>query len=198
MRHSWRILALVVVVLAAACQGDDATPAAVDDQSTQASSSASTRSNAATTRSNATGSTVKSSEGIEGLPVDPDTLVVGDCFNRYAGLQNYQTIEIVTKRLCQQPHDAEVFYKNDFPGSVTVNTYPGKEKLTTDSIRVCYENFAGFVGKAYEISTYQLGYFVPQQDRWENTATHYRAVTCYVTPYAKGTKLTGSVRDSRL
>jgi hypothetical protein len=198
VRHGWRILALVVVVLAAACQGDGATPASIDDQSTQASSSVSTGSNAATTRSNATGSTVKSSGGIEGLPVDPDTLVVGDCFNRYAGLQNYQAIEIVTKRLCQQPHDAEVFYKNDFPGSVTVNTYPGKEKLTIDSIRVCYENFAGFVGKAYEVSAYQLGYFVPQQDRWENTATHYRAVTCYVTPYAKGTKLTGSVRDSRL
>ena len=195
----WRILALVVVLVAAACQRDGASPAAVDDQSTPTPSSVTTtRANGVTTRSNATASTVKSSEGIEGLPVDPDSLVVGDCFNRYAGLQNYQTIEIVTKRLCEQPHDAEVFYKNDFPGSVTVNTYPGKEKLTTDSIRVCYENFAGFVGKAYEISTYQLGYFVPQQDRWENTAAHYRAVTCYVTPYSKGTKLTGSVRDSRL
>jgi len=194
----WRILALVVVVVAAACQRDGASPAAVDDQSTPTPSSVTTRSTGATTRSNATASTVKSSEGIEGLPVDPDTLVVGDCFNRYAGLQNYQTIEIVTKRLCAQPHDAEVFYKNDFPGSATVNTYPGKEKLTTDSIRVCYENFAGFVGKAYEISTYQLGYFVPQLDRWENAASHYRAVTCYVTPYAKGIKLTGSVRDSRL
>ena len=198
MRHTWRILALVVVVVAAACQRDGAAPAAVDDQTTQASTSVTTQSTGTTTRSNATASTVKASQGIEGLPVDPDTLVVGDCFNRYAGLQNYQTIEIVTKRSCQQPHDAEVFYKNDFPGSVTVNTYPGKEKLTTDSIRVCYENFAGFVGKAYEISTYQLGYFVPQLDRWESTATHYRAVTCYVTSYVKGTKLTGTVRDSRL
>lgn len=193
----WRVLALIVVV-AAACQRDGASPAAVDDQSTPTPSSVTTRSKGVTTRSNASASTVKSSEGIEGLPVDPDTLVVGDCFNRYAGLQNYQAIEIVTKRLCEQPHDAEVFYKNDFPGSVTVNTYPGKEKLTTDSIRVCYENFAGFVGKAYEISTYQLGYFVPQRDRWESPAARYRAVTCYVTPYAKGTKLTGSVRDSRL
>lgn len=141
---------------------------------------------------------MKSAEGIEGLPVDPDTLVVGDCFNRYAGLQNYQTIEIVTKRPCQQPHDAEVFYKNDFAGSVTVNTYPGKEKLTTDSIRVCYENFQAFVGKPYEVSAYQLGYFVPQQDRWESTAARFRALICYVTPYAKDTKLTGTVRDSRL
>jgi len=154
--------------------------------------------NVATTRSNATVTTTKSSDGIEGLPVDPDTLVVGDCFNRYAGLQNYQTIEIVTKRLCQQPHDAEVFFKSDYPGLITVNTYPGKERLTTESIKVCYDNFQGFVGKAYETSSYQLGYFVPQQDRWESSAARYRAVTCYVTAYTKGTKLTGTVRDSRL
>jgi hypothetical protein len=197
VRHWWRIVALVVV--ATACQKDNATPSAVDDQTQPAPTAVTSRASAATTtRAGATASTVKSSEGIEGLPVDPDTLVVGDCFNRYAGLQNYQTIEIVTKRPCQQPHDAEVFYKNDFPGSVTVNTYPGKEKLTTDSIRVCYENFAAFVGTAYEVSAYQLGYFVPQQERWENAAAKYRAVTCYVTPYAKSTKLMGTVRDSGL
>jgi hypothetical protein len=54
------------------------------------------------------------------------------------------------------------------------------------------------VGRAYETSSYQLGYFVPQQDRWESTEARYRAVTCYVTAYVKGTKLTGTVRDSGL
>jgi Septum formation len=151
-----------------------------------------------TTKSNAAATTPKAAEGIEGLPVDPNSLVVGDCFNRYAGLQNYQTIEITTKRPCDQGHDAEVFYKSDYAGSVTVNTYPGKEKLTTDSIQVCYDNFSGFVGKPYETSKYQLGYFVPSQDLWESTSSRYRAVTCYVTPYTKGTKLVGSVRDSGL
>lgn len=188
---------MALVVVATACQKDNAPPAAIDGQTQPAPTAETTRPNTPTTRPNATASTAKSAD-IEGLPVDPDTLVVGDCFNRYAGLQNYQTIEIVTKRSCQQPHDAEVFYKNDFAGSVTVNTYPGKEKLTTDSIRICYDNFAAFVGKAYEVSMYQLGYFVPPQERWESTAGRNRAVTCYVTPYAKSTKLTGSVRDSRL
>ncbi|HUP71529.1 MAG TPA: septum formation family protein [Acidimicrobiales bacterium] len=196
MRHGLRILALIVV--ATACQRDSATPASVDGESVAPSASVSADSTAATTRSDATGTTARSTPGIEGLPVDPDTLVVGDCFNRYAGLQNYQTIEIVTKRSCAQPHDGEIFYKSDYEGSVTVNTYPGKERLTTDSIRVCYENFLGFVGKAYETSSYQLGYFLPQQDRWESTTERYRAVTCYVTAYARGTKLTGTVRDSRL
>jgi hypothetical protein len=164
VRHRWRILALVVV--AAACQRDSATPAVTDGQAAVDSTAVTTSPNAPTTRTDSTGTT-RSSSGIEGLPVDPYTLVVGDCFNRYAGLQNYQTIEIVTKRLCQQPHDAEVFFKSDYPGLVTVNSYPGKERLTTDSIRVCYDNFQGFVGKAYETSSYQLGYFVPQLERWE-------------------------------
>ena len=114
VRHRWRILALVVV--AAACQRDNATPALVDGQASVDSTAVTTSPNAPTTRSDSTATTTRSSDGIEGLPVDPDTLVVGDCFNRYAGLQNYQTIEIVTKRLCQQPHDAEVFFKSDYPG----------------------------------------------------------------------------------
>ena len=197
MRHKLRILALLLV--ATACQRGSATPTPVTgDQATVASTRTTTRSNAPTSRSNSSATTAKTAAGIEGLPVDQNTLVVGDCFNRYDGLQNYQPIEIVTKRPCEQTHDAEVFYKGDYAGSVTVNTYPGKEKLTTDSIHVCYDNFQDFVGKAYETSTYQLGYFVPQQDRWESTTARSRAVTCYVTAYAKGTKLTGSVRGSQL
>ena len=194
MRHGLRILALVV--LAAACQRGSADPAPIEGDAALTATSVSAPPAAPTTSAKATGTTAKATAGIEGLPVDPETLVVGDCFNRYAGLQNYQTIEIVTKRPCPQPHDAEVFYKSDYAGSVTVNTYPGKEKLTTDSIRVCYANFEAFVGKAYETSNYQLGYFVPPQERWESTTARYRAVTCYVTAYARGTKLTGTVRAS--
>ena len=174
--------------------GTPAPTTAVDDQ---AAFAATTSTRATTTRSGAS-TTAKTADGIEGIPVDPETLVVGDCFNRYSGLQNYQTIEIVTRRACEQPHDAEVFFKSDFVGSVTVNTYPGKEKLTNDSIRVCYANFEAFVGKPYETSSYQLGYFVPPQELWEATTGRSRAVTCYVTNYAKGTKLTGTVRDSRI
>jgi len=196
VRHSWRILALVVV--AAACQRDSAAPAPVDGETPLNATAESPPSTVSATQSNATATTARAAAGIEGLPVDPDALVVGDCFNRYAGLQNYQTIEIITKRPCEQPHDAEVFYKSDYAGSVTANTYPGKENLTTESIRVCYDNFQSFVGRAYETSSYQLGYFVPQQDRWESTEARYRAVTCYVTAYVKGTKLTGTVRDSGL
>ena len=191
-----RILALLLV--ATACQRGSATPAPTDDQTSSASTALTTRSIAPTSRSTGAATTSKAASGIEGLPVDPKTLVVGDCFNRYDGLQNYQPIEIITKRPCEQTHDAEVFYKSDYASSATVNTYPGKEKLTTDSIHVCYDNFGGFVGKAYETSSYQLGYFLPQQDRWESTTARYRAVTCYVTAYSKGTKLTGSVRDSGL
>ena len=196
MRHKLRILALLLV--ATACQRDSAAPTPTGDQTTVASTAVTTRSKAPTTRSNSSATTAKTGAGIEGLPVEPNTLIVGDCFNRYDGLQNYQPIEIVTKRPCEQTHDAEVFYKGDYAGSVTVNTYPGKEKLTTDSIHVCYDNFKDFVGKAYETSSYQLGYLVPQQDGWESATARYRAVTCYVTAYAKGTKLTGTVRDSRL
>jgi hypothetical protein len=189
------LLVVLLCVALAACQREDAAPPAVDDQGAFVATT-STRSNT-TSRSGAS-TTAKTADGIEGFPVDPAALVVGDCFNRYSGLQNYQTIEIVTRRPCEQPHDAEVFYKNDFAGSVTVNTYPGKEKLTNDSIRVCYANFEAFVGKAYETSSYQLGYFVPPLELWEATTGRSRAVTCYVTNYAKGTKLTGTVRNSRI
>jgi hypothetical protein len=188
---------LVLVVVAAACQRDSATPAAVDDLTVGATTSLATT-GAQAAQSNATGTTGKAAARIEGLPVEPGALIVGDCFNRYAGLQNYQPIEIITKRPCEQTHDAEVFYKNEFAGSVAVNTYPGKEKLTTDSIQVCYDNFSAFVGRPYETSNYQLGYFVPPQDRWESTTARDRSVICYVTAYTTGTKLTGTVRDSRL
>jgi hypothetical protein len=190
---------LVLSVALAACQRGEtpsSEPSEVDSQAAFVATT-STRPVVTTTRSG-TAATVKAADGIEGLPIEPETLVVGDCFNRYSGLQNYETIEIVTKRPCDQSHDAEVFYKADFAGSVTVNTYPGKEKLTEDSIRVCYANFQGFVGRPYETSTYQLGYLVPQQEQWERTAARSRAVTCYVTAYVKGTKLMGTVRDSKL
>ena len=189
------MLVLLLSVALSACQDDSAEPSAVDDQGAFVATT-STRPVATTTRSGAS-TTAKPADGIEGLPVEPETLVVGDCFNRYSGLQNYQTIEIITKRPCEQPHDAEVFFKSDFAGSVSVNTYPGKEQLTNDSIRVCYANFEKFVGKPYETSNYQLGYFVPPQERWEATTARSRAVTCYVINYVKGTKLTGTVRDSR-
>ena len=190
------MLVLLLFVVLTACQREAAAPPPeVDDQGAIV---ATTSTRPTTTARSGASTTAKAVDGIEGLPVDPGTLVVGDCFNRYSGLQNYETIEIVTKRTCEQPHDAEVFFKSDFAGSVTVNTYPGKEKLTNDSIRVCYANFEAFVGKAYETSSYQLGYFVPPLERWEATTGRSRAVTCYVTSYVKGTKLTGTVRDSRI
>jgi hypothetical protein len=190
------LLILGLSVALTACQRGDAAssePSEIDGQAAFVATT-STRP-ASTTRTGAT-ATVKAADGIEGLPVEPETLAVGDCFNRYAGLQNYQTIEIITKRACDQAHDAEVFYKSDFPGSATVNTYPGKEKLTNDSIQVCYANFESFVGKPYETSSYQLGYFVPPRESWESTTARSRAVTCFVTAYVKGTKITGTVRHS--
>jgi hypothetical protein len=192
-------LVLVLFVALTACQRREAPssePAEVDGQAAFVATT-STRPGASTTRAGAA-ATVKAADGIEGLPIEPETLVVGDCFNRYSGLQNYQTVEIVTKRPCDQSHDAEVFFKADYAGAAAVDTYPGKEKLTDDAIRVCYANFKGFVGLAYETSTYQLGYFVPQQEQWERATARSRAVTCYVTAYVKGTKLMGTVRDSGL
>jgi hypothetical protein len=196
VRRSVSIFVLSVALIG--CQRGEtpsSEPSEVDGQAAFVAST-STRSSPTTTRAGAA-ATVKAAGGIEGLPVEPRTLVVGDCFNRYSGLQNYETIEIITKRPCEQSHDAEVFYKAEFAGSATLDTYPGKEKLTNDSIRVCYANFEGFVGRSYETSTYQLGYFVPPQEQWESITARSRAVTCYVTAYVKGTKLMGTVRDSQ-
>jgi hypothetical protein len=189
----------VLTVVLCACQRGDTPTTEPSEVDSQAAFVATTSTRPAPTSSRAgTAATVKAADGIEGLPVEAATLVVGDCFNRYSGLQNYETIEILTKRPCDQSHDAEVFFKADYAGAATMNTYPGKEKLTEDSIRLCYANFQGFVGRPYETSSYQLGYFVPQQDQWESTTARSRALTCYVTAYAKGTKLMGTVRDSRL
>ena len=187
---------LVLVVVAAACQRDSATPAAVDDLTVATTSVATTGAQAA--QSNASGTTGKAAARIEGLPVEPGALIVGDCFNRYAGLQNYQPIEIITKRPCDQTHDAEVFYKNEFAGSVTVNAYPGKEKLTTDSIQVCYDNSAPSWAGPYETSNSSARLLrcrpriVGERDG-ARSLRHLLRHRVY-----KGTKLTGTVRDSRL
>jgi hypothetical protein len=146
---------------------------------------------------NTTSTTTTRQGGIEGLPVDALTLNVGECFNKYSFLQSFQPVDVTTRRPCDQPHDAEVFLKVNYPGADLTTPFPGKEKLVSDAIKICYQSFTDFVGSPFETSTYQLSYLVPPKERWEDPVENLRAVICYLTGPTKATKLTGTARASK-
>ena len=131
-----------------------------------------------------------SDDGSAGLgPIDPldipgeiiseYSLVGGDCFNRFEGLQAGRRLAITARVDCDEPHWAEVYhtFELDAPHPAV---FPGDDAVRGFAMRVCYEQFDAFVGEVYELSVYEIGVFTPNRTNFEHEVARYRGVHCWL------------------
>ncbi len=119
---------------------------------------------------------------------------VGDCFDKrkVAGQANKQT-EIVLKLDCTLPHQYEVFGVVDYtlPDPKDL-TYPGDELLRRFAKTECPKQYQAYVGQAYELSKYEIGYVIPPEANWPSN----RKIGCTVVD-GTGNRLATSVKDAK-
>ena len=116
---------------------------------------------------------------IPGEIISEYNLIEGDCFNRLEGLQSGRRLTITARVGCDQSHWAEVYhtFELDAPHPAV---YPGDDAVRGYALRVCYEQFEAFVGKAYELSLYEIAVFTPNRTNFEHEVARYRGVHCWL------------------
>ena len=131
---------------------------------------------------------------IAGEIINEYSLVGGDCFNRFEGLQAGRRLAITARVDCDEPHWAEVYhtFELDAPHPAV---YPGDDAVRGFALRVCYEQFDAFVGEVYEMSVYEIGVFTPNRTNFEHDVARYRGVHCWLHD-ADDELLSGTARDA--
>ena len=116
---------------------------------------------------------------IPGEIISEYSLVEGDCFNRFEGLQAGRRLAITARTGCDEPHWGEVYhtFELDAPHPAI---YPGDDAVRGFALRVCYEQFESFVGQIYELSVYDIGVFTPNRTNFEHEVARYRRVHCWL------------------
>ena len=70
--------------------------------------------------------------------------------------------------------------------------YPGETTMREFARRNCTDGFEAYVGRPYETSELEVGYYLPSSSEWESGA---RRIGCYLYDVG-GDKLVGSVQGS--
>lgn len=115
---------------------------------------------------------------------DVFAIEVGDCLNT-AGLSSVDQVSDVPVVPCTEPHDDEVYHAYE----VADGEFPGEETIESDAMTTCQEEFASFIGVAYEESALDFWPMYPTEGSWENGD---REVLCIAWD-PSGAKLTGSL-----
>lgn len=111
---------------------------------------------------------------------------VGDCFDvRTAD----KAPAIYLKLDCSLPHQNEVFAILEFTGK----DYPSQQFLEAVAKKSCPPLWPAYVGQAYETSTYEIGYLLPDQTSWGNGIRHVTG--CLVQP-GSGNRTGGSAKGT--
>jgi hypothetical protein len=139
----------------------------------------------------ATAATTTTAVPDDGGRIDPAYVPqVGECFDERArtdaGTGRETTYRLVVD--CLQPHEHEVFAV--VPGEAAA-PYPGEEALRRTGRRECPRAFPAYVGAAYEVSVYGLGFVLPPAERWAAAPV----IGCTLTGPG-GARTAGSARDS--
>ena len=116
---------------------------------------------------------------IAGEIINEYSLVSGDCFNRFEGLQAGRRLAITARVGCDEPHWAEVYHTFDLDAPHPA-VFPGDDAVRGFALRVCYEQFGAFVGEVYELSVYEIGVFTPNRTNFEHEVARYRGVHCWL------------------
>jgi len=129
----------------------------------------------------------------EGEIIDRRTFQPGDCFNDYKWFDRVANPQEATTRVdCDKPHEGQVYFADVYP-ALDDQPYVGEPELRAYTQDLCYENFADWVGMAYEESKLEIGLVIPDLTSWV-TPPFAREISCYVTPYGGGL-LRGSMED---
>ncbi len=126
---------------------------------------------------------------VEGGQLGAMRIRVGDCFGDIQG----STFEAVDALPCAQDHKYEAFAAFNIAGDDSA-AFPGDASVTSEADAGCHNRFAGFVGLAYEQSTYEYASTFPTQGTWEEVDD--REVVCLIANY-DGTWKQATARDSR-
>lgn len=118
----------------------------------------------------------------------------GQCFDRRQlderPATGPQQTDIVLLLDCALPHDNEVFDVLEMPDRP--RDRPGETTMRDFARATCTRNFAVYVGKPYETSALEVGYYLPSSSEWESGA---RRLGCYLYD-VDGEPLIGSMRGS--
>jgi hypothetical protein len=166
-RWSAAILAVVVmvmVVFASACAGSGPD----SDGSSPTTTTASTAAPAPTTTE------VPLERGRQVFVYTP---VVGDCFDKRTITTSNRPTEVTLKLDCPLPHQNEVFAVIPYVLPDPSNpAYPGRDVLRRFGKLECPKRYEAYVGRAYELSKYEIGYVDPAESTW----TSDRSIGCYL------------------
>jgi hypothetical protein len=112
------------------------------------------------------------------------TLSTGDCFDDNEEFE-YEAPSIVTVA-CASPHDNEIYAVGRFNASA----WPGDFEVEDPADTFCLEQFAEFIGLAWEDSDYDYISIVPTEESW---GAGDRDLYCFVYDLDLD-KVTGSLR----
>jgi hypothetical protein len=122
------------------------------------------------------------------------TPAVGQCFDRREleerPATGPQQTDIVLLLECELPHENEVFDVLEMPA--TGPDYPGETAMNAFARRTCSTRFEEYVGRSYEVSVLEIGYYLPSSSEWDSGA---RRLGCYLYDVS-GDRLVGSMRSS--
>ena len=124
--------------------------------------------------------------------VDPFEVKLGDCVEQPVSndSEEVEEVESVKAVPCEQPHDGEVYAVFDLPDG----DFPGEEEVAAAGEDRCVEEFATFVGTAYEESQYDITSLFPTRDSWE-TQDDREYVCIVVAP--EGQTATGTLKGKK-
>jgi Domain of unknown function (DUF4190)/Septum formation len=124
-------------------------------------------------------------EAFGGRVADAGSASVGSCL-----LGPDEQDSLATEIDCVEVHDAEVYLMTE----LGTGTWPGYDDVFDTAEDTCYDAFEGYVGRDYEFSDYDFGYYLPDHAEW--VAGEHRLI-CVVVPLTEETSR-GSARDSGL
>ena len=111
---------------------------------------------------------------LRGGGTSPASLGAGDCID----VPSAADLSAIPKRLCTEPHDAEVFHVFEVAGAGGGTAYPTDPEWGTLIYPVCDPAFEDYTGTPVETRTdIDYVYLVPTEDRW---ASGDRRVTCFI------------------
>lgn len=111
-----------------------------------------------------------------GTVVDAFTIEFGDCLI----LPSEDEFDEVRRLSCGEPHDGEVFFVDDYPGT----DYPSGDELDSYVDAQCLPAFEAFTGSDFDgQEVLDIGWFAPTAGSWDD-GDH--EVLCYLTPIDGG------------
>ncbi|RMH75984.1 MAG: hypothetical protein D6683_10605 [Actinomyces sp.] len=133
---------------------------------------------------------------LPGIVVNKYDLHPGECFSQFDEVSEQGRSVVTTRVDCNQPHQAEVYALLQYPAPHPA-LFPGDEAIRQWAIVNCYDAFEPYVGAPYELSSLEIGVFVPTAENFEDAVARYRGVHCWV-HRDDGGELDTSVRASGL